>query len=733
MTRPAVVLQAILFTTIGLASRPAAAEPTIDLSAYHPQCGITVKYADNRLRVAWPAADGMAHLELDLRAGQPLIRTMGLSQGPGKTVNALIENADPITFLLVGSRQAPLNRPPDMSVFNVFFDAPAMRPFDSFRSQLALKRVRVASEGSRATISIGDVTIGPFVGELRLTLYRGASLVHLETVVHTREDRRAILYDTGLALNSATKTRFAWLDTEGTLERREASRDDADHHLAVRHRTLIAESPSGSLACFPPPHQYFFPRDLTDNLKTVWYGRDHRRLDGRFGFGIRQSERGGGSYVPWFNAPPGTDQRLGVFYLLSRGRAEETLAEVLRYTHADRFPRLPGYHTFTSHWHMATAMAALAEKAKGGPRTTPDLVPMLKQMGVEIVHLAEFHGDGHPQDPGPVRLAEMEAMFAECRRLSDDEILFLPGEEANIALGKARAGKEAGHWLYLFPRPVYWTMKRASDQPFMESHPPRGPVYHVGTGDDMVDLLEREHGLAWTSHARIKGSSWTPDFFRHQPFYLSDHWLGAAWKAMPADLSLETLGKRPLDLLDDMANWGQKKYLPGEVDVFKINHTHELYGHMNINYIRLEPDRLPRFDDGWAPVLDSLRSGRFFVTTGEVLIPEFSVNGQPGGASVVVKAGEPVEVRFRVRGTFPLRYAELISGDGAHVFRDRINLADTCSFAERTVNHKLDLTGRKWVRLEIWDIATDGAFTQPVWLSVAPSEKTVLTAQPGNG
>ena len=27
-----------------------------------------------------------------------------------------------------------------------------------------------------------------------------------------------------------------------------------------------------------------------------------------------------------------------------------------------------------------------------------------------------------------------------------------------------------------------------------------------------------------------------------------------------------------------------------------------------------------------------------------------------------------------------------------------------------------DLTGRTWVRLEAWDIAGNGAFTQPVWL-----------------
>ena len=237
----------------------------------------------------------------------------------------------------------------------------------------------------------------------------------------------------------------------------------------------------------------------------------------------------------------------------------------------------------------------------------------------------------------------------------------------------------------------------------------------------MVRLLESEHGLAWTSHARIKGSSWTPGIFRDQNFYRSSLWLGAAWKAMPADLSLDRLGTRALDLLDDMANWGQEKYLPGEVDVFKIDHAHELYGHMNINYIKLEPDRVPRFDDGWQPVLDALRSGRFFVTTGEVLIPEFQVAGKSSGSTVALEAGKSVEVQFQLIGTFPLRFAEIISGDGSHVFRDRIELAETGSFSQQTIRRRLDLSGRKWVRLEAWDVATNGSYTQPVWLETAPS------------
>jgi hypothetical protein len=36
---------------------------------------------------------------------------------------------------------------------------------------------------------------------------------------------------------------------------------------------------------------------------------------------------------------------------------------------------------------------------------------------------------------------------------------------------------------------------------------------------------------------------------------------------------------------------------------------------------------MPRYEDGWKPVLDVLRSGAFFTTTGEILIKEFTVAG----------------------------------------------------------------------------------------------------------
>jgi hypothetical protein len=230
----------------------------------------------------------------------------------------------------------------------------------------------------------------------------------------------------------------------------------------------------------------------------------------------------------------------------------------------------------------------------------------------------------------------------------------------------------------------------------------------------MVRLLEREHGLAWTAHPRIKASNWTPDIFRNEDFYKADFWLGASWKAMPADLSRPRLGERSLDLLDDMGNWGRKKYLPGEVDVFKIDHTHELYGHMNINYLKI--DRVPRFDEGWQPVLDALRAGRFFVTTGEVRVVEFTIGGVPSGGTLSLGRDARPELRMTLDWTFPLRFAEVVSGDGTRIYRERIDLAETGPFGARTLTLTPELRGRKWVRVAAWDIAANGSFTQPVWL-----------------
>lgn len=690
------------------------ANVSVDLSRYSAACGVNIRPQAGRIDIHWPMERGeWGRVVLSLIPGQPLIESLAIANDATGNAEPLLRGVDPVTFVTVGTREGTPGRPPAMSIWNEFFDRPAKRPFQTYSSRLELKPARVASEGRRATVTVGDLNIGPFNGELQFTFYATSRLVHVEAVVQTQEDRRAIVYDAGLVGKSAGWQRMAWMDTEGRWQRASVDSLTTDHPLAVRHRAVIAETARGSVACFPPPHQFHFPRDWTDNLKFAWAGPGHHGQSAAFGFGVCQVADGKRAFEPWFNAPPGTRQRLGIFYLFTRGAGEDALRETLRYTHGDRFPKLPGHVTFTSHYHMAVAMDAMARRFQG----VPEFVTAFKDLGVNAVHIADFHGDGHPKDPGPLRLPELEAMNRECRRLSDAELLVIPGEEINEFLGITEPGKHPGHWMSLFPKPVYWTQTRTNDLPFAEPHAQFGTVYHVGSRADMMELLRREHGLAWSAHPRIKASSWTPDIFRREDFYLADFWLGAAWKAMPADLSRERLGERGLNLLDDMANWGQRKFMPGEVDVFKIDHTHELYGHMNINYVRL--DRLPRFDEGWQPILDALRGGDFWVTTGEILLREFSLGGKSNGETLRLKAGERPELSVSLDWTFPLHFAEVISGDGEKVYRERVDLADTTAFGRRVLTLKPQLQGRKWVRFEVWDVAANGAFTQPVWLEAA--------------
>lgn len=137
---------------------------------------------------------------------------------------------------------------------------------------------------------------------------------------------------------------------------------------------------------------------------------------------------------------------------------------------------------------------------------------------------------------------------------------------------------------------------------------------------------------------------------------------------------------------------------------------------MNVNYLRL--DQLPNFDDGWQPILDALREGQFFVTTGEVLIPEFSVNGMSSGEVAQVDPSGILTVSVDLQWTFPLDRVEIISGDGRQVNRQQVDLSNTEAFGTDSLTLEVDLDGARWIRVEVWDVATNGAFTQPVWLEV---------------
>ena len=599
-----------------------------------------------------------------------------------------------------------------------FFDNPPQRPHQTHPVVLGKRRAVVSRDGARTTVSVAEVSAASFRGDLRFTFYPDSPLIRAEAVVSTQEDGRAIVYDAGFAGADPGWDAIAWNDASGTPRFQALNPGLPPTPLAVAGRAIAAESGGGALAVFPEPHRFFYPLDEAFNLQFAWHGRDYGRSARGYGIGVRQSLSGDKRYVPWFNAPPGTEQRLGVFLLLGRGDGRLALDAVAKYTRGDRFKALPGHRTFTSHYHIEHTLEYLRRRKEHGveglPRgmETPGLVETFKARGVDIVHLAEFHNGRTPKLDDAERLPQLKLLHEECARLSEKGLLVLPGEEPNVHLG--------GHWLSFFPKPVYWVLNRRQDQPFVEDVEGYGKVYRVGSAEDVLRLMELEGGLMWTAHPRIKSSIGFPDGYKDRDFFRSEHFLGAAWKAMPADLSRPTLGWRSLDLLDDMANWGARKQVLGEADLFRMEPDYETYAHMNINYLKL--DATPRFGEGWKPVLDALRGGRFFTTTGEVLIPEFAVGGRPSGQTLGPVGAEETAVEATLEWTFPMAFAEVVSGDGRRVFRHRIDLADTEEFGTRKFRTPVDLKGRTWVRFEAWDVAGNGAFTQPVWLAAEEAQ-----------
>ena len=92
------------------------------------------------------------------------------------------------------------------------------KPSERFLAHIERTRAVVTSNARRATLTIGDVSAGPFRGQLRWTFYTGNPFVLQEAVLKTERDGTAFLYDTGLICRETLPTRMMWRDSFGPLK-----------------------------------------------------------------------------------------------------------------------------------------------------------------------------------------------------------------------------------------------------------------------------------------------------------------------------------------------------------------------------------------------------------------------------------------------------------------------------------------------------------------------------------
>lgn len=674
------------------------AQIPVDRKLFVAGKGTTLNTSGDLLTVNWPAGEKLSgKLILDLKEGNPLFKSMGIQRG--SRLSQVASGLDPVFLITIGKRDLV-----SQNGWNIFFDKVPLKPFQAHTAVLRKSNASVQTIGTRTVITVGSISAADFSGDIQITVFNGSPLINIAAVMSTANDSTAVVFDAGLVSKTMSWNEIAWSDVYGKVQQLKPALADTSKNEAVKFRTIMGRTEGGTLAVFPGPHQYFYPLDEAFNLKFTWHGNQYRKMTDGYGIGIRQDLYGDNRFVPWFNAPPGTKQRMNFFCLLSDAEPATALTEVKRFTHNDTYKPVPGYKTMASHFHNEFIMNVVMAN-KPIPES-PGFVKVFKESGVDMVHLGEFHYTAHPKGPDDTRLKELKALFDQCARLSTDKFLLMPGEEPNEFLG--------GHWLAIFPKPVYWIMARKPEQPYVSEEAGFGKVYRIKDSTEMLRLLQDENGLAWTAHPRTKGSTGFPDKYKNAPFFISDHFLGGAWKAMPADLSQPRLGNRVLDLQDDMNNWGLKKKILAEADLFTIEPENEMYAHMNINYMKM--DKIPTFNNGWMTVVDALNKGQFFSSTGEVLIPAFTVDGKSSGETAALSPGKKSLVNFRLNWTFPMQFAELITGDGKEVFREKIDLTNTVAFGEQSFSRQIDLTGKKWIRLEAWDAAVNGAFTQTIWI-----------------
>ena len=729
----------IVMVMRGLATAPLST--ACDLTQYKAIPGLTATVGGPGLVVIWKGdRDSEMRARYAIEQGQPVVRDLAIRKAAA-TWAALGENLKPEYRVVTGVRRmsmqqaeplqaAGIELTPDVIAKNrwyAFWDAPLFIPpppqsgrgastartLGPPRTESEIRRASasfnssscaVRSDGNSLEVTFPGLTMGMFAGELRFTVYRGTNLLRMDAVASTNDEWVAYKYDGGLNGFSTTLTpRVTWRDTGGHDQQYAFGGvpNQTIVPLKAANRVLVAEGRGGSIAAFPMPHTFFFTREVDTNLGYVWYRLDEGK---RFAFGVRQAEREEvaqyAENFALFNAPPGTKQRMGLYYYLSPDDAVATRESVLAFTHNDTFKPISGYKTMVNHFHLRFTDRV---RASGSFDTPIQDLAAMKSLGLNIVGLSDFHGDLHANDPGPLRFKDQKDYREATRRASDVDFLVTPWEEPSAYFG--------GHYNIMFPKNVYWSKVRQPGQPFTENDPVFGKVYHTGSADDVQQMMDAEGAYWYHAHPRTKGTTGYPDLIFDKPWTKNDRYLGGAFKpGMGMDLSESRLCEwRCFDATDTMNNLyagsgPRPKYIIADIDTYQKGPEDDLYPNFPVNYLKLS--RVPGPDDDWTPVLKALRDGDFFVTTGEILIKSYGVEG----------TGDHRTISAEVEWTFPLSFVEVVWGDGKKIDRQVIAATDLPPFGTKRFTIPFDAKGKAWIRFAVWDSAGNGAFVQPRWI-----------------
>src|SRR5262245_15286330 len=425
----AMVTTAWMIALLATATSGYADTMVCNMSAYKAAAGLSATLTNNdTLTISWNGdADQELRLSFGITGGTPVMRELAIRREEG-VWTTLATNVTPELRVTSGVRRisnqqlAPLRALGvkltadiiDRFRWEPFWDAPLdlaspvgpggnpppvegvanspglPRKREEIKEALATYRVtgcEVRSNGGRMEVVFPGVTLGVFTGALQYSIFRGTNLIQQELLATTNQPWVAYKYDAGLkGLTAGNGSRVAWKDTANRWKESRLGdvRNGQEVDLNAGSRLVVAERRgAGSIAVFPPPHNFFWAREIAVNLGYNWFRRDDNES---FSIGIRQAthedESENQANFALYRARPGPTQRMTMFIYPSAGAAPSAFDGALAFTHGDRYKPLSNYQVMNHHYHMD--LGQRLGQAGSLDAEIPDLVA-LKALGINIV------------------------------------------------------------------------------------------------------------------------------------------------------------------------------------------------------------------------------------------------------------------------------------------------------------------------------------------------------------
>ena len=561
-----------------------------NLSGYKAAPGLTAAVAGDALALTWDGdANQEVRLQLTINSGTPTIKDLAVRR-KGGTWATVASNLTPEYRVVSGWRRMDQEAYPELVAefgkvdqamldkykWDAFWDAPLSVPGGEVahggatpplagipgtnqpglpRKPEEVKRATatfrpqgcdVKTDGGRIEVSFPGVEMGIFAGRLQYTVYKGTNLIRQEVIAKTDEQSVAYKYDAGLkGLAIQPASRVVWRDTSNNWQENalESAVNTNPAVAVAANRLLAIQTGTGSLAVFPPPHSFFWVREIPLNLGYNWFRKDSASsyLD-RHPAGRERSRPGvwrtwRRRHAPEFRALQRAARHLAADADVPAGRSRhgETGVDAGARLHPEGSLQaaagisrdgaaLPHEPRVAAAWKRRARQRArrFPARADGGRQRLR--ARRRRRYRRRPARRRSARGNRQPQADAPPQPADDMPAEGPGAVLRDGEApgaegLLRPADRGDLQHRRLEgATRRPQRFAAVAPGLLRQPARRGAAAA-SRTHPTYGQVYHLGSPADLVEMAHRENMVFFMPHPNTKSSAGYPEFIKDKPFF----------------------------------------------------------------------------------------------------------------------------------------------------------------------------------------------------------------------